>query len=127
MGSYRSYWPPSPPPRRLLLTGCHVACWWRLSSTWHICIPFPGLLPHFSPSLSRRDGAALAGALLEEMDRRCITGIFATHLHELFDLPLNTQTLSYKRMGIDWVGVGGRVRGGGRRAAEWDNDRRAGV
>lgn len=50
-----------------------------------------------------RDGAALAGALLEEMDRVHITGIFATHLHELFDLPLKTDTLSYKRMGIDWV------------------------
>lgn len=37
------------------------------------------------------------------MDRKSITGIFATHLHELFDLPLNTKTLSYKRMGIDWV------------------------
>lgn len=51
----------------------------------------------------RRDGAALAGALLEEMDRVSITGIFATHLHELFDLPLQTSTLSHKRMGIDWV------------------------
>lgn len=50
-----------------------------------------------------RDGAALAGALLEEMDRVSITGIFATHLHELFDLPLKVNTLSYKRMGIDWV------------------------
>lgn len=40
------------------------------------------------------------------MDRRCITGIFATHLHELFDLPLSTNTLSYKRMGIDWVSGG---------------------
>lgn len=50
-----------------------------------------------------RDGAALAGALLEEMDRVSISGIFATHLHELFDLPLNTKTLSCKRMGIDWV------------------------
>ncbi|CAN0542605.1 unnamed protein product, partial [Scytosiphon promiscuus] len=50
-----------------------------------------------------RDGASLAGALLEEMDRVSITGIFATHLHELFDLPLDTSTLSHKRMGIDWV------------------------
>lgn len=52
-----------------------------------------------------RDGAALAGALLEEIDRRSISGIFATHLHELFELPLQTSTLSYKRMAIDWVSV----------------------
>ncbi|CAN0303300.1 unnamed protein product, partial [Ectocarpus sp. 12 AP-2014] len=48
------------------------------------------------------DGASLAGAILEEMDRVSITGIFATHLHELFELPLETESLTYKRMGIDW-------------------------
>ncbi|CAN0393595.1 unnamed protein product, partial [Ectocarpus sp. 13 AM-2016] len=46
-------------------------------------------------------GTALAGAILEEMDRVSITGIFATHLHELFELPLETESLTYKRMGID--------------------------
>ncbi|CAN0336736.1 unnamed protein product, partial [Hapterophycus canaliculatus] len=61
------------------------------------------LVDELGKGTSARDGASLAGALLEEMDRVSITGIFATHLHELFDLPLHTETLSYKRMGIDWV------------------------
>ncbi|CAM9612949.1 unnamed protein product, partial [Scytosiphon promiscuus] len=60
------------------------------------------LVDELGKGTSARDGASLAGALLEEMDRVSITGIFATHLHELFDLPLHTETLSYKRMGIDW-------------------------
>lgn len=52
---------------------------------------------------------------MEEMDRLSISGIFATHLHELFDLPLRTKTLSYKRMAIDWVCTGslGALCGGG--------------
>ncbi|CAM9772584.1 unnamed protein product, partial [Chrysoparadoxa australica] len=49
---------------------------------------------------SSRDGAGLSGALLEELDRMRVSGIFATHLHELFALPLSTRSVSYKRMGF---------------------------
>jgi hypothetical protein len=52
---------------------------------------------------SARDGAALAGALLERLDRIGCYGIFATHLHELLDLPLTLSSrTSKKRMGVDW-------------------------
>jgi DNA mismatch repair ATPase MutS len=40
-----------------------------------------------------------SGALLEAMDGIPVTGIFATHLHEMFDLPLRTSHVAYKRMG----------------------------
>lgn len=50
---------------------------------------------------SARDGSALAGALLEELDVRGCSGIFATHLHEVFELPLSLSRVSYKRMGIE--------------------------
>lgn len=33
------------------------------------------------------------------MDGIPVTGIFATHLHEMFDLPLRTSHVAYKRMG----------------------------
>ena len=49
---------------------------------------------------SARDGAALAGALLEELDNRGCIGIFATHLHEIFELPLNLRDVVYRRMSI---------------------------
>ena len=53
---------------------------------------------------SSRDGAAVAGALLEELDQRGVTGIFATHLHELLELPLDLSSdVVYRRMGVRWV------------------------
>jgi hypothetical protein len=48
---------------------------------------------------SSKDGSALCGALLEHLDRMSISGIFATHLHEMFDLPLALRTVVDKKMG----------------------------
>ena len=48
---------------------------------------------------SAKDGSALSGALLEHLDRKNITGVFATHLHELFMLPLRLKSVSDKKMG----------------------------
>ncbi|CEL93038.1 unnamed protein product [Vitrella brassicaformis CCMP3155] len=59
---------------------------------------------------SARDGAALAGALLEALDSVPVRGIFATHLHELLHLPLETQTLSYHKMGVEVNDATGDVR-----------------
>ena len=50
---------------------------------------------------SARDGSALAGALLENLEEKKVAGIFATHLHELFMLPLLIPTTKYKRMGSE--------------------------
>lgn len=36
---------------------------------------------------------------MEHLDRRRISGIFATHLHELFLLPLQLRTVQEKKMG----------------------------
>jgi len=53
---------------------------------------------------SSRDGAALAGALLEALDQAGVGGIFSTHLHELLDLPLHlSPRVSQRRMGVKWV------------------------
>ena len=58
---------------------------------------------------SARDGAALAGALLEGLCERSVSGFFATHLYELLDLPLSC---------LGDPGAGARlVRMGVRRAA----------
>ena len=51
---------------------------------------------------SSRDGSALAGALLEHLDSLEVSGIFATHLHEIFQLPLQLRSVTRKRMGIRW-------------------------
>ena len=51
---------------------------------------------------SARDGAALAGALLEHLDSIQCLGVFATHLHELFRLPLQlSNRIEYKKMGVN--------------------------
>lgn len=49
---------------------------------------------------SARDGSGLSGALLEALDEMAVTGVLATHLHELFQLPLNLSSVSNKRMGL---------------------------
>lgn len=49
---------------------------------------------------SARDGSALAGALLEYLDQHAVTGVFATHLHEIFHLPLQLKSVKEKRMGF---------------------------
>ena len=50
---------------------------------------------------SARDGSALAGALLENLEEKRVAGIFATHLHELFFLPLALSNTKFKRMGSE--------------------------
>lgn len=47
---------------------------------------------------SAKDGSALSGALLEHLDKQQVTGIFATHLHEILLLPLNLKSTLNKRM-----------------------------
>ena len=56
---------------------------------------------------SAKDGSALSGALLEHLDQRRISGIFSTHLHELFRLPLRLKSVTDKKMGyaVDDAGV----------------------
>lgn len=70
------------------------------------------LLDEIGKGTSSRDGAALSGALLEALDSVPVTAVFATHLHELFDLPLTTQHVRWKRMGVvaEEEGGGGEVR-----------------
>jgi DNA mismatch repair ATPase MutS len=53
-----------------------------------------------------RAGAAIAGAVLEELVLRRCRGIFTTHLHEMFDLPLELGDLPYLRMEISMRGDG---------------------
>ena len=68
-----------------------------LNTPYYHLLSHPLTLPPSSPThlllitlsgTSARDGSALAGALLEALERRGVVGVFATHLHELFDLPL---------------------------------------
>jgi DNA mismatch repair ATPase MutS/predicted GIY-YIG superfamily endonuclease len=51
---------------------------------------------------SARDGVALAGALLEAMDSAPVSGVFATHLHEIFDLmgSIRTKRVTEKCMEV---------------------------
>lgn len=63
------------------------------------------MLDEIGKGTSARDGAALSGALLETLDRIPVSAIFATHLHEMFDLPLHTTRVSYKRMGMKSQGA----------------------
>jgi predicted GIY-YIG superfamily endonuclease len=50
---------------------------------------------------SSRDGASLSGALLEELVRRGLHGMFATHLHEMLQLALRIPGVEHKRMSIE--------------------------
>jgi len=59
------------------------------------------MIDEFGKGTSSKDGASLAGALLEFLDATKVNGIFATHLHELLELPLELKTVKYKRMGMD--------------------------
>lgn len=58
---------------------------------------------------SSRDGACLAAAILEEMDRRGFSGIFATHLHEVFALPMNIKRVKEMTMQTQLSPSGGHV------------------
>ena len=51
---------------------------------------------------SPRDGTRLAGAVLEAMARKGMNGIFATHLHDILELPLEGQErIIKKRLAIE--------------------------
>lgn len=50
---------------------------------------------------STREGTSLSSAFLEHINKRNITGIFATHLHELFSLPLNLSNVKNVTMGYN--------------------------
>lgn len=51
---------------------------------------------------SPREGTRLAGAIVESMANAGISGIFATHLHDILQLPLNCwNNLALKRMAVD--------------------------
>jgi DNA mismatch repair ATPase MutS len=50
---------------------------------------------------SPKDGTRLAAAVLEAMACAGMSGIFATHLHGIIGLPLQTDRLVWKRMAID--------------------------
>jgi DNA mismatch repair ATPase MutS/predicted GIY-YIG superfamily endonuclease len=50
---------------------------------------------------SPRDGTALAASVLEEMALKGMSGIFATHLHDIFELPIEaSDRISTKRMAM---------------------------
>ena len=50
---------------------------------------------------SPRDGTRLAGAVLETMAEYGMSGIFATHLHDVLELPLKKARIVTKRIQID--------------------------
>jgi len=50
---------------------------------------------------SPRDGTRLAGAVLERMSDLGMSGIFATHLHDVLDLPLRKDRIITKRIKIE--------------------------
>ncbi|CAJ1966258.1 unnamed protein product [Cylindrotheca closterium] len=51
---------------------------------------------------SPRDGTRLAGAVLEAMAQQRMNGIFATHLHDILDLPLNWKDrIANKRLALE--------------------------
>jgi MutS domain V/GIY-YIG catalytic domain len=50
---------------------------------------------------SPRDGTSIAAAVVEAMAQKGMSGIFATHLHEIFDLPLkDADRVKNKRMAL---------------------------
>ncbi|CAK7327326.1 unnamed protein product [Dovyalis caffra] len=48
-------------------------------------------------------GTCIAGSILETLDRIGCLGIVSTHLHGIFDLPLDTNNTVYKAMGTEYV------------------------
>lgn len=57
------------------------------------------MIDELGKGTSARDGSSLAGALLEYLQEKDVYGIFATHLHELFLLPVSMRNIIYKKMG----------------------------
>ncbi|KAJ0092220.1 hypothetical protein Patl1_25724 [Pistacia atlantica] len=48
-------------------------------------------------------GTCIAGSIIETLDKIGCLGIVSTHLHGIFDLPLNTKNTMYKAMGTEYV------------------------
>ncbi|XAR48910.1 hypothetical protein NMG60_11031897 [Bertholletia excelsa] len=48
-------------------------------------------------------GTCIAGSIVETLGRIGCLGIVSTHLHGIFDLPLNTKNIVYKAMGTEYV------------------------
>lgn len=48
-------------------------------------------------------GACIAGSIVETLDKIGCLGIVSTHLHSIFDLPLDTNNTVYKAMGTEYV------------------------
>ena len=64
---------------------------------------------------SPKDGTRIAGAVLEAMAKAGMKGMFATHLHDILDLPLeHSERIFNKRMTID-----GQVSGDGSCSLDW--------
>ena len=59
------------------------------------------MMDEIGKGTSARDGSSFAGALLETLDNKNVYTIFATHLHELLALPLQLNTVQYKKMGYN--------------------------
>ncbi|KAF2285560.1 hypothetical protein GH714_005491 [Hevea brasiliensis] len=48
-------------------------------------------------------GTCIAGSIVETLDNIGCLGIVSTHLHGIFDLPLDTKSTEYKAMGTEYV------------------------
>lgn len=48
-------------------------------------------------------GTCIAGSIVETLDKIGCLGIVSTHLHGIFDLPLNIKNTVYKAMGTEYV------------------------
>ncbi|CAN1279040.1 DNA mismatch repair protein MSH1, mitochondrial [Linum perenne] len=48
-------------------------------------------------------GTCIAGSIVETLDKIGCLGIISTHLHGIFDLPLNTKNTVHKAMGTEYV------------------------
>ncbi|XP_010264853.1 PREDICTED: DNA mismatch repair protein MSH1, mitochondrial isoform X2 [Nelumbo nucifera] len=46
-------------------------------------------------------GTCIAGSIVETLDNISCLGVVSTHLHGIFDLPLNTKNIVYKAMGSE--------------------------
>lgn len=51
-------------------------------------------------------GTCIAGSIVESLDKIGCLGIVSTHLHAIFDLPLDTKNTIYKAMGTEYVDGG---------------------
>lgn len=59
------------------------------------------MLDEIGKGTSSKDGSCISGALLEYLDQLQVYTIFATHLHEILQLPLNLSNIQYMKMDYD--------------------------